>query len=105
MNKTKPGTRALIREYLRRQNSEELFGILQFEEEISKRIGGKNSVLLDGKIISAHKGEIVEGKTSYWISVSNRISLDNEDDKMPTVLGPLDNIEEIEEQEVQEKEK
>ncbi len=93
MQKTEPGTRALIREHLRKLTTKELYGTLAFEEEISKRILPGNAILIDGKIITAHKGEIVEGQTSYWISIHNRIGLDDEDDKKPMVYGPLDDIE------------
>ena len=101
MKRTPPGTRALIKEYLKRLNKEKYFGSMWIEEEISKRIGNNNAVLLDSKVITAHKGEIIEGTTSYWIFVQDRIGLDDEDNMMPVVQTPFDDLDEHEEAELE----
>jgi len=96
MKKTPVGTRALIREYLKAEAGDGDRKYLWAEGEIAKRIGKGNSILLDGKIITSHCGNLSEGKTSYWIFTSNRISLDTEDSKIPEILTPFDEPEEDE---------
>lgn len=95
---TPAGTRALARKYLKALEEEYILGLLSTEEELSKRIGNKNAIVIDNKVISAHKGEIQEGKIFFWIVIHNRIQLDKEDDQLPVIETAFDNLEEIEEQ-------
>lgn len=105
MKKTPPGTRALIRKYLKAVEKKEICNSLWTEEEIAVRIGSGNAIVLDGKIISAHQGEITEGKTSRWIFIHERIGLDDEDDKIPTIKTLFDEIEKEDELEIKDLEK
>ncbi len=90
MKKTPPGTRALIKKFLKDDTHWD-------SSEISKRVGSGNSVVVSGKVITAFASTDPESPISNWVSVSNRIQLDNEDDKIPEVESPFDGIEEDEE--------
>ncbi len=105
MTKTPSGTRALIRKYFKALKNEEHLGMSRLETEIAIRIKPGNGVVLDGMIITSHKGEITPGKISHWIFVHNKIGTDAKDSKLPEIETPFSDLEdESEELEPKEKE-
>lgn len=98
MKKTPPGTRALIRKYLKASEKEDYSKSIWTEEEIAKRIGPGKAIVLDGKVITAHQGVPNESCRPYWLFVYDRIGLDDQDDMIPTIETPFDDVEDDEEE-------
>jgi hypothetical protein len=96
MKKTPDGTRKLLEGYLKhiRADVHIIGSTFAFaEEEIARRIGKGNSVLIDGVVVTAFISKDINGKDSPWLHVSERIRLDTST-VLPSFETPFDGVDE-----------
>jgi len=87
-----------LRKYLKALSAKYRAGDIFYEEEIAKRIGDGNAIMLDGKIVAAHKSEgLIPGRIEHWLMVSDRIRLDTKDGETPKVEFPWDHAQDDDE--------